>query len=304
MRPTLTAGLLAVVFAIPATAAPDKTKPAPPGDAADIADKLLERMDLERFEQVSVRTIIDVLQEKLGYTILVDHAAILGSRGDGGGPRAALDEQQIALPAMKRVRIETALRQVLDQMTADYYIEADHVQVTSPAMKALVMGPRRVLPELRRLGDDEAQEIQAEITNQIRFSPTLTLAFKEVPLADALKTISERTGRTATINPDAVDKAKTTVSVTLTNAPFETAVSVLAEATGLRAYRTGNAAVFVTPERAKRIDDLAARLSGGPFVDSRMATPDAADLRADADRQALEEKVRTLTAELEKFKKK
>jgi hypothetical protein len=308
MRPLLAAGLLTLLLTDPSPAAPDKTKPPPADGAAEIADKLLERTDLDRFEEVSVRTILDVLQEKLGYTILVDHKAILAGLGEDGANRQALEARQITLPAMKRVRLETALRQVLDQIGADYYIEADHVRVTTGGLKDLVVGPRRALPSLRPT-DDASDEPQPELAIQVRYTPTVTAAFQDVPLAEAIRTVSLRTGRAVAIKPDAGDKGKALVSVALANAPFETAVAALAEAAGLRAFRIGNAAVLISPERARRAEQAGAGTldAGG---ESHLHTPDGLDrLRQDrarfvAERQALEEKVQALTAELERLKKK
>jgi hypothetical protein len=310
MRPLLAAGFLTLLMTSPIPAAPDKTRPAPADGAAEIADKLLERADFDRFEQVTVRTILDVLQEKLGYTILVDHKAILAAQGQDGSNPQVLEGQQLTLPAMKKVRIETALRQVLDQIGADFFIEADHIRVTTGANKDLVVGPRRVLPSLRPV-EEYSDEPQPELAIQIRHTPTVTAAFQDVPLAEAVRTVSLRTGRAIAINPDAGDKAKSLVSVALANAPFDTAVATLAEAAGLRAFRVGNAAVLVGPERARQIE-RAARLSSGPDVggESRLATPDGLDrlrqdrARREAERQALEEKVQALTAELERLKKK
>src|SRR5262245_61252430 len=133
MRLFLATGLLAVLLTGPSPAAPDKTKPAQDG-AAEIADKLYERIDFERIDQVSFRGMIDILQEKLGYTILVDHKGILASLGEDGANRQALEERVITVPAMKRVRLETVLRQVLEQVGADFYIEHDHVKVTTTAV--------------------------------------------------------------------------------------------------------------------------------------------------------------------------
>lgn len=310
MRPLLAAGFLTLLLTNPIPAAPDKTRPAPADGAAEIADKLLERTDFDRFEQVTVRTILDVLQEKLGYTILVDHKAILAAQGQDGSNPQVLEGQQLTLPAMKKVRIETALRQVLDQIGADFYIEADHIRVTTGANKDLIVGPRRTLPPLRPV-DENSDEPQPELGIQIRHTPTVTANFQDVPLAEAVRTVSLRTGRAIAINPDAGDKAKSLVSVALANAPFDTAVATLAEAAGLRAFRVGNAAVLVGPERARQIEQ-AARLSSGPDVggESRLATPDGLDrlrqdrARLEAERQALEEKVQALTAELERLKKK
>jgi len=303
MRP-ITAGLLVILLFAPAGAAPDKTRPAPPDDAADIADKLLERTDFDRYEQISVRSVIEILQEKLGYTILVDHRAVLSALGEDGATRQALDERMVVVPAMKRVRLETVLREVLDQISADFYIEADHVRVTSAMAKDFKVGPHRTLADLRP-GGEELTGSEVGLVAQVPHRPTVTAAFKDVPLAEAIKAVSQRTGRAIVISPDAEAKAK--VSVALANVPFETAVTLLSEAAGLRAFRVGHAALIVTPERARQVEGLA---NGCPVVEGRLSTPDEGDRpgrdpgRAEEERKALEEKVRKLTEELEKLKKK
>jgi hypothetical protein len=297
MRRLLAGGLLAVLLIVPAPAAPDKAKPAPADDAADIADKLLERTDLDGFEQTSFRSAVAMLQEKLGYTILVDHRSLLPAIGAEENNRQALEERMITLPAMKKVRLATVLREILDQIGADYYIEADHIKVTTPFMKELVIGPYRTLPDLRPSDGESAAEL-GDSAVRVRHTPTVTAVFKDVPLADALRAVSLRAGRAVAVNPGAGEKAKAPVSVALNNAPFDTAVAVLAEAAGLRAFRTGNAAVLVTPERAAKIEAVPTGLGGlcggVPGIPSE----------ADRQRQALEEKVRLLSDEVEKLKKK
>jgi hypothetical protein len=250
MRP-LFAALVLVSLAVPAPAAPDRSKP-PDDDAAAIADKLQERAEFDRFDQVSVRTMIEVLQEKLGYTILLDYRAILANIGEEGANRQVLEEKLVTVPALKKVKLETVLRQVLDFIDADFYIESDHIHVTTASRKALVVGPRRTLPDMRP--NEAADEGMAEAGVLLPQTPTVTAHFKDIPLAEALKIVSLRTGRAVAINPDAAETAKGTVSVALANASFETAVSTLSEAAGLRAFRNGNAAVIVTPERAKQLE--------------------------------------------------
>ena len=70
------------------------------------------------------------------------------------------------------------------------------------------------------------------------------------------------------VSAPAAEKAKTTVTVTLANVPFETAAAALAEAAGLRAFRTGNVAVVVTPERARQLESAGTR---GRWPESRTA---------------------------------
>jgi hypothetical protein len=339
MRPTLVCALVALTLTLPAAAAPDPKKPPPPDDAADIADKLLERIDLDRFDRVGLRAVLDVLQEKLGYSILLDYRPLLAATGeDGGGPQL-LDERVVSLPPLKKVRIETVLRLLTDQLEADFYIAADHVKLTTPAIKNLIAGPGKVLHNLYPI-DDAGEEAQLERNVLVRHTPTVTATFKDLPLVEALQRVATRAGRTAVVSAGAEEKARVPVTVSLTNVPFETAVSSLAEAAGLRAYRNGSAVVIVTAERAKAIDqpgpsqgaglccsfgsghtvtleelEAIARLFPGAHpIDPatakslglrKEAESRGADVtRLEAEKAELLEKVRKLTEELEKAKKK
>jgi hypothetical protein len=339
MRPTFACALVALTLALPAAAAPDAKKPPPPDDAAEIADKLLERIDLDRFDRVGLRPVLDVLQEKLGYSILLDNRPLLAATGeDGGGPQL-LDERAVSLPPLKKVRIETVLRLLTDQLDADFYIAADHVKVTTPAIKNLITGPGKVLHNLYPI-DDAGEEGQLERNMVVRHTPTVTAAFKDLPLAEAVEKVARRAGRTAVISAAAAEKARAPITVALTNVPFETAVSSLAEAAGLRAYRNGGAIVIVTPERAKAIDQsepsqgaglgcsfgsghtvtleeleaIARLFPGARPIDPatakslglrKEAESRGADVtRLEAEKAELLEKVGKLTEELEKAKKK
>lgn len=243
--------LLALVCALPAIAAPDSRKPSAVDDAADIAEKLTERIDLDRIDHVSARVALEVLQEKIGFSIIVDYKGF--GCGDDPEERKAVDERRVSVPAMKRIRIETILRLILDQMNADYLITPDHIFVTTSGIKESVCGPIRILRDLVEPRDNPPDS-QTDRFFQVRHTPYVTMRFRDVPLAEALSAVATRTGRTITLSADAADKARTPISLSLTNAPLESAVGTLAEAAGLRAYRHGNAIVVVSAARAKTIE--------------------------------------------------
>ena len=209
---------------------------------------------------------------------------------------------------MKRVRIETVLREVLDQIDADFYIEADHVRVTT----AIGEGPghRARTGRCRTCRPDAAEELAggSEVEVIAHHAVTVTAAFKDVAAGrGTARRVSpaDRAGDRR-VGPDG-EKAKAPVTVALSNVPFETAVAVLAEAAGLRAFRTGNVAVIVTPERARQVEAPSAERRPGPGEpagDAGAVGPARQDLTRADERKALEEKVRKLTEELEKLKKK
>jgi type II secretory pathway component GspD/PulD (secretin) len=329
MRPTFVCAGLALVLAVSASAAPDPKKPGPIDDSAQIAEKLLDRMEIgQRMDKVPFREVLEYLQAKTGLTILADNRAIR-AEGDMG----AIDDMQITLPAMKNVRVETVIHQVLDQMDLDYVIASDHVRITTHRMKDLITGQARRLPELYPVPPGEDQP-EMERKDTVRTAGNVTVAFRDTPVSDAFKEIAARAGRTVVVSAPAADKAKSAVTLTLSNVPFETAAAGLAEAAGLRAFRTGSIVVIVTAERAKSVESAADNLPGvllgggpgrpamsleelesisrifaGKGGDADVVRRELQKLRdervtIDAERQKLEEQVKKLTAELEKARKK
>jgi hypothetical protein len=215
------------------------------------------------------------------------------------------------------VRIETALQQVLDQFDADFYIAADHIRITTPAIKELVTGPIRLLRDLKN-SDEAREELQLERRIVVRHSPTITATFKDMPLAEAIKSVSARSGRSVVLASDVGDKAKANISVSFANVPFESAVSGLADAAGLRAFRSGALVVVVSAERAKTIEGPFEQQGNGggccsfasgwtvklEELESLARLFPTKPAEADVRRKELEEKVRKLTEELERAKTK
>lgn len=303
----------ALVLAAATLAAPDSKKPAPADDSALIAEKLLDRIDQERLENTPLRDVLDFLQKRTELTILLDLKALV-NEGVGESP-AAIENLQISLPAMKRVRIETLVKLIADQIGADFYIAPDHVRITSPTVKDLVTGRARPLPDLY---GGEVPDDQIERKEVVRAIPYVTATFRDTPVAEALRDVAARAGRNVVLSAAAADKAQTKVSVGLSNVAFETAAASLAEAAGLRAFRTGNVVVIVTPERAKQLEsppDGGPRVAlgglpggGGIMTLGELETVGRLfankPVETDARRKELEDKVRKLTEELERLRKK
>jgi hypothetical protein len=166
------------------------------------------------------------------------------------------------------------------------------------------------------------------------------MRFRDMPIAEALSAVATRTGRSVTLAADAADKGRTPVSLVLTNTPFESAIGTLAEAGGLRAFRHGNAVVVVSAVRAKAIESkyeprgfggCCTLGSGGTmtleemesiarlFAGARPADATTSKVgtltkeieankteiqRLQSGKDDLEEKIRKLTEELEKVRKK
>jgi len=287
-----------LAFSIPIAAAPDSAKPEPIDDSARIAALLLERMNWEKGdEKIPLKDILGYLQDRAGLSILFDTKSL---REKDEAILQTINDATISLPSLKQVRVETVLRRIVDQLDLEFVITPDHVSITTAATKDLLTGQSKRLPELYPAGGNDEPQVGSDPAIPLRTTPFVTVAFKETSAVDAFKEVSSRAGRTIVISQAAAEKAKSPVSVHLSNVAFETAAASLAEAAGLRAFRNGNTVVIVTPERAKQVDEQYARLNPsflGPtigFVD-----PGAAEAKL----KELEEKIKKLTEELEKSKK-
>jgi len=310
---SFTFGMFALLlFAVPSPATPDPKKAPEHDDAPKIAEKLLERIDMtERIDKVPLREVLEILSAKLNITILIDRRGF----ADGVGE---LEQQPITIPSMKRVRAETVLSYVAAQFGAVLYIAQDHLSLTTWNAKHLLTGRAKTLPEL--YPDAQQDNTEEDLGTMVRTTPYVTGDFKEVALADALKDVAIRAGRNVVFSQPAAEKAKSLVSVRLSNVAFENAAATLAEAAGLRAFRSGNVVVIVTPERAKEIEKEAKFFGMTPWGNGQLPlgvsgiTIEQLETLSkllnhkpsedDSKKKELEDKVKKLTDELEKLKKK
>jgi hypothetical protein len=313
MRSTLVGTLVSLVLVVPGAAAPDPKKPGPVDDSARIAEKLLERMDIEkRIDKMPLREVLEFLQQKTDLTILLDLKALLNA-GHFDSP-VTVEDFAITVPAMKRVRVETVLRQVVDQFHADFYIAPDHVRITTTQVKHLLTGQPGPLPHLYP-EQGTTDVLQVDLGEIVRATPFVTATFRETPVGEALRDAASRAGRNVVISAPALELAQSPVTLSLSNVAFETAAASLAEAAGLRAFRTGNVVVIVTPERAKQVEgDPGLRVGlgglgglGGGGILSLAELETIARLfgkptDADSRIKQLEEQLRKVTEELNKKK--
>jgi hypothetical protein len=312
MRLSVACALLTLVLAARASVAQEAKKSAPADDSAQIAEKLLVRMDISERTKVQLREALDLLEKRTGLSFLIDYKAFAARTSPEDARPELFDQAAITLPAMKGVRVETVLRAVTDQLDADFLIAPDHVRITTAAVKDLIIGQARPLPDLY---PGDVLENQVERTEVVRATSYVTASFRDMPAAEALKEVAARAGRNVVISAAAGEKAKAAVTVSLSNVAFETAAASLAEAAGLRAFRTGNVVVIVTPERVKQMEgDTGPRVAlggygaaGGVMTLGELETIGRLfankPVETESRRKELEEKVRMLTEELQKLKK-
>jgi hypothetical protein len=148
---------------------------------------------------------------------------------------------------MRKVRLETALQYICDQFGAVSLIEGDHIKITSPAVKELLVGDGKTVPKVAGAASQETENLSRD--ERVRLTPTFCFNFENVPLQNAVKQIADRAGQNIVITASSKDQAGVAVSLSLTNVTFETAAMTLAESSGLRAIKQGNVVLLVSEER-------------------------------------------------------
>ncbi len=321
---------------LPLGGSPPRAAAAPPekkillNDAHQIADTLLERFDIaQRLEGIKLKDVLALVEERVGVAVILDVNSLAGGAGMVADGNALKDYEarEITVPAMKKVRVETVLKFICDQINAVYVIEADHIRITSSAAKEHLTGDSALIPSIT--GSDAGEGSQVSREERIRLAPTVTVSFDQKTLAEAAKALADRGGRNLILAASALPKENAKVSFSLTNVTFETAAVALAEAAGLRAVKQGNVVVLVTPERFKEINpapaagpngfqmglgalsiqdlEAIARLMGGKAPDADSLKKDIEKLKQERDaaevaRKELVTKIEQLKEELNKKK--
>jgi hypothetical protein len=148
------------------------------------------------------------------------------------------------------VRLDTVLRQVLEQADATFLVYPDHIKVTSTTLALYETG--QVKPPAP--GEDDSPQLltpdQVLRARPLTQRALVTAAVREKPLSAALDEIAESTGATVVLAPQASEQARAAVSARFANVPVESAVRMLAEQCNLKVVSTANALYVTTPERA------------------------------------------------------
>lgn len=291
-------------------AAPPAESKSPHEGAIQIAEALLKPFDSQpEPEELSVREAFQKLQDHLGRTIVLDAKGLFPNpEGELAVHLKDLESRKIVIPVLKKVRLETALKSVCDQIGADYVIEADHLRITSSAVKDFLIGESNPITQIPVEGEQEKLAYSRE--ERMRLTPLVTIKFEQVPLRDAVRKLADRSGRNLILSASATDAAESQVSLStangasislaLTNVSFETAALALAESAGLRAIKQGNVVTLVSEERYAT---LTARLHQTPVANLEIEA-----LRAEAetlkkDKAALENKLKEAGKKTKKSKK-
>jgi hypothetical protein len=182
-----------------------------------ILEILNQRVTLDGFEpNTPLKEALGFLSERYGVTILLDAQAFATSDPD---------KQPVKLPKMYGVSLRTALRMLLDQVQADYYVSRD----------GIIVSPREGLTK-RLL----AEKVSA--------------SFDRKPLNEALKELGDISGLSIVLDERrAGDKAKFPITIELSSVSVADAASVLADLAELRAVPMGRLLYVTTAENAAEI---------------------------------------------------
>lgn len=180
------------------------------------AEKLRQALDQTMAFDFQGGTLADVIQhlkEKTKINFMMD-AFVLQNMGIGVDPNG--NPLTVDLKADKNTKIRTTLQRFLSPYNLTYVILSDSVLITSESMA---------------------------LHRQMR--QRVSAAYKDKPLAAALKDLSRATGLSLIIDPKV--KADEKVTLELEDAAVETTVRLLAELGGLKSVRLGNV-LFITSE--------------------------------------------------------
>jgi type II secretory pathway component HofQ len=139
------------------------------------------------------------------------------------------------------VRLDTVLRKLLSRVPttsgATYIVRDNHIEITTgKALREEILG-----------------------NSDRPLLPLVSARFNGLPLSDALRTLSEQTSFTITLDPRATEQGKTPLTTRLINVPVDTAVRLLADMAGLRSVQLDNVLYVTTPDNARTLEEEQAK---------------------------------------------
>jgi len=222
--------------------------------AATLSKKLNARVTIEPLDKIPLKEVLDFFSNKHDLTLIVD--PLISELRDGGGPGAVANveeflEQKVSLPKLKKVKLETALQYVLDQVQAKFLIMSDHIKIVD----------RQVADRQTGIHDPDpidAPSISAEMIDRVKpltRRALVQLHLKQQPLATVLEDLAESTGTNIVLGADIGELPKALITLKLKNTPLNVAVEMIAEQVGLAVVEKANVLLVTTKERAKVLQD-------------------------------------------------
>jgi hypothetical protein len=216
--------------------------------AAPLRRKLAARVDLDGGFDANTPLVeaLGFLSDRHGLTILIDTEAFKAAGIQ------EIENQPVKLRKMKGVQLSTIIRLLASQAQATFVVRPDYVEITTPQKAATEIWGNVPAPG-EGLAPLEAPSKQPVGRPRPRMQ-LVQAAYDRRPLDEALKELSDTTGISIVLDGRrAGDKAKATVTATLSNVPLDTAVRLLANQAELKLIQLDNVLIVTTPENVKTL---------------------------------------------------
>lgn len=224
--------------------AADTSEKAPPKAAKpqtrvheSLPAKLFRRVDFAGYEdpRMTLTEVLDDLTKKYGIPFLLNEKGFKYENVQDIGKTPITEANPI--PAMKNVRIDTVLRQILNRIAvpsgATFLLRRDAVEITT--------------------GTFFQGEVWENLQDGSRLPVVQVLADKQ-PFDELVKTLAEQAHFNILLDGRAGEKVKTAISAELYNVPLDTALRLLASMVDLRPVRMDNVLYVTSAETAAAME--------------------------------------------------
>ena len=225
-RPTNCLGLPGVLLACILTGV-SPAIPASAGNPASTAKEIRDKLvSLEKGfpDNTSLREALEFLSDRYDVQFIINARQF--QEENAGSP----DKMKVQLPRMMNVRLATILRLLLAQVHGTYLIRPEYIEVVP------LEGAYPAAWKQRR---DQAPTVQADFTGR--------------PLDEALRELADASGINIVLDARAGEKAKTSITASLTNVPVDTAVLILADMADMRPVALDNVLYVTSKESAEQL---------------------------------------------------
>jgi hypothetical protein len=218
-----------------------------PKAAPDIPKQLAGRVTIDKFDG-RFKEAVEMFADKFNLPLIVD-PRVGEDFAAAAMCDAPADDRPVKLPKLVNVRLDTALKLVVEQVGGKFLAYPDHVKIVPAAFAEYESGALSTTPD----GIDEPLLSPADLirTRPLIKRALVNVSFKNKPLGEAIDEIAEATGATIAVSPLLpANVRQSPVTVRLANTPVEAAVRTLCEMTECAAIEDASVLLVTTRERA------------------------------------------------------
>jgi hypothetical protein len=213
---------------------------------AEIRKKLKSPLNIDKDnDNVPFKDLLEFLSDRLDIPIRFDYQAF--ARFGIKNPEKVL-EQPMRLPRSTDVAAGVILRDLLAVLAHPEVPGLDYGLLVKRGH--LVIVPQVQFRDRPQALDDGSLDPNNAVS---LFSDPVHLTVDAKPLADILRELADDTGANIVLDARAKEKGKVPISITLQDAPLDTAVRMLADMADLKSVALDNILYVTTAENADRI---------------------------------------------------